>query len=85
MHLLTFFLDFFTIMSITDSHKHLEIIFLRHPLRILQRKVKTHPRISDSERMILATLTNKLRQSSKNARQHLYQVLLIFKPHTVLA
>jgi hypothetical protein len=32
----------------------------------------------------MATLTNKFRRYSKDARQHLYQVLLIFKPDTVL-
>jgi len=85
MHILTFFLDLFTIMGITDSNRDLEIIILRHQVHILQRKVKTHPRISDSERMIMATLTNKFRRSSKDARQHLYQVLLIYKPDTVLA
>jgi hypothetical protein len=29
MHILTFFLDFFTIMGITDRNKDMEIIFLR--------------------------------------------------------
>ena len=62
----------------------MEILILRQQVRILQRKVKTPPRMSDSERMILATLMNKFRQSSKDARQRLHQVLLIFKPDTVL-
>jgi hypothetical protein len=35
--------------------------------------------------MILAPLTNKFHQSSKDARQHLHQLLLIFKLETVLA
>jgi hypothetical protein len=84
MHILTFFLDLFTAMSIKDSNKDLEIIILRQQVRILQRKVKTPPRISDPERMILATLTNQLYQFSEDARQNLHQVLLIFKPDTVL-
>jgi hypothetical protein len=83
-HILTYFLDIFTIMGVINSDKDLEILILRQQVRILQRKVKTPPRISDSERMILATLTNKFRQSSKDARQHLHQLLLIFKPDTVL-
>jgi hypothetical protein len=35
--------------------------------------------------MILATLTDKFSHSTKDARYHLYQVMLIFKPDTVLA
>jgi hypothetical protein len=84
MHIFTFFLDLFTSMSIKESNKDLEIVILRQQVRILQRKVKTPPRNSDPERMILATLTNKLRQFSGDARQNLHQVLLIFKPDTVL-
>jgi hypothetical protein len=55
MHILTLFLDIFTILGITNSDKDLEIIILRQQLRILQRKVKTLPRISGPERMVLAT------------------------------
>jgi hypothetical protein len=84
MYIFTFFLDIFTIMGITDSNKDREILILFQQVRILQRKMKTPKRISDSERMILATLTNKSRQSSKDARQHLNQLLLIFQPDTVL-
>ena len=62
----------------------MEIIILGQQVRILQRKVKTPPRISDPERMVLATLTDKYSQFSEGARQHLHQVRLIFKPDTVL-
>jgi hypothetical protein len=50
----------------------LTIISLRQQARILQRKVKTSPWISDPERMVLATLTDKYRQSTDGARQHLH-------------
>jgi putative transposase len=83
-HILTFFLDIFTIIGVTNSDKDLEIIILRHQVRILQRKVKTPPRITDPERMILASLTDKFCHSTKEARRRLYQVMLIFKPDTVL-
>jgi hypothetical protein len=84
LHIPTFFLDLFTNMRIKESIKDLEIVILRQQVRILQRKVKTHPQISDPERMILTTLANKLCQFSEDARQNLQQVLLIFKPDTVL-
>jgi putative transposase len=82
--ILTLFLDFFLILGSSDSSKDLEIIPLRQQVRILQRKMKTPPRISVPEKMILATLTYKILQTSKNARELLQQVMLIFKPDTVL-
>ena len=43
MHILTFFLYIFTIMGVTNNDKDLEILILRQQVRILQRKIKTHP------------------------------------------
>ena len=42
------------------------------------------PRISDPERMVLATLTDKYSQFTDGARQRLHQVMSILKPDTVL-
>src|SRR4030042_2111616 len=84
MHILTFFLDIIAVLGVTNGDKDLEIIIVRQQVRILQRKVKTPPRISDPERMILAILVDKFSQSTKDSRQRLYQVMLIFKPETVL-
>ena len=84
LKILTIFLDIFTIMGVTNSDKDLEILILRQQVRILQRKVKSQPRISDPERIILATLTAKFNQSTNSARQRLQQILVIFKPDTVL-
>jgi hypothetical protein len=71
-------------MGVINSDKDLEILILRHQVRILQRKMKTHPQISDPERMVLAILTTKFNQSTNSTRQRLHQVMLIFKPETVL-
>ena len=54
IHILTFFLDFFTVMGAMKRDKDLEIIILRQQMRTLQCKEKTPPRITDPERMILA-------------------------------
>ena len=54
-------------------------------MRILQRKMKTTPRIFDPDRMILAALTNKYRHSTDDARKRIHEVMLIFKPDTVLS
>ena len=85
--LMSFFslsLDLLAILGLAESDKDLEIIILRQQVRILQPKVKTPPRISDPERMVLATLTDKSSQFTDGARQRLHQVMLIFKPDTVL-
>ena len=84
MHILTIFLDIIAVLGVTNGDKNLEIIILRQQVRILQRKVKSPPRIYDPERIILATLADKFSHSTKDARHHLYQVMLIFKPDTVL-
>lgn len=81
---ITFILDLFTSLGHTNRNKDLEIIILRQQVRILQRKVKTPPRISDPERLILAILVDKFSQSTKDTRQRLDQVMLIFKPGTAL-
>jgi hypothetical protein len=72
VNILTLFLDIFTILGVTNGHKDLEIIILRQQVRILQRTVKSPPRISDPERMALATLMDKNKQSTFDARQRLH-------------
>ncbi len=84
MSLFSFSLDMMAILGIAKSDKDLEIILLRQQIRILQRKVKTPPRISDPERMVLAFVTHRYGQFKEVARSHLHQVLFIFKPDTVL-
>ncbi len=88
--LLSLTLDLLAIFRVTDSDKDLEIAILRQQVRILQRKVKTTPRITDPERMVLATLTDKFKRAKTGARtqgacyQRLDQVIMIFNPETVL-
>src|SRR4030066_114935 len=84
MYILILFLDIIAVLGVTNGDNSLEIIILRQQVRILQRKVKSPTRISDPERIILATLTDKFSHSTKDARYHIYQVVLIFKPDTVL-
>ena len=78
------FLDRMAILGLSKSDKDLEIIILRQQVRILQRKMKTTPRIFDPDRMILAALTNKYRHSTDDSRKRIHEVMLIFKPDTVL-
>jgi hypothetical protein len=80
----TLFFDLIYIIGLTKNDKELEIFILRQQLRISQRKITKTPRISDPERILLSTLTEKFLHSSELARQRLHQVMLIFRPDTVL-
>ena len=77
MSLFSIFFDLVAILRTSKSDKELEILILRQQVRILQRKTKTPPRISDPERMVLATLLDKYCRFKDGARQHLHQVMLI--------
>ena len=74
------FIDLLSVIGLTKNDKDLEIIIIRQQVRILQRKISTSPRISDHERMILATLIDKFSHSKDHARQRLHEVMFIFKP-----
>ena len=84
MSLFSIFFDLVAILRTSKSDKDLEILILRQQVRILQRKTKTPPRVSDPERMVLVTLLDKYCRFKDGARQHLNRVMLIFKPDTVL-
>ncbi len=69
MSLFSIFFDLVAILRTSKSDKDLEILILRQQVRILQRKTKTPPRISDPERMVLATLLDKYCRFKDGARQ----------------
>jgi putative transposase len=70
----------------SDQQKDLEIILLRHQLRILQRKLPNSrpPRISPLEKGFLAVLAAQFRRCSGRTGRRLDEVVLLFKPDTVL-
>jgi hypothetical protein len=80
MSLFSLFFDLLAILGLAKNDKDLELINLAQQLRILLRKMKTTPRISHPERVILAALTNRYRQSTVDARQRLHHFMLIFEP-----
>ena len=84
MSLFSLILDRLALIGPAKSDKDLGIIILRQQVRILQRKVKSPPQISDPERRVLATLMYKYSRFTDSVSRHLHQVMLIFKPDTVL-
>ena len=63
--LMTLSSDLIYIIGLTKNDKELEILILRHQVRILQRKTKKTPQISNPERILLSTLTMKFLHSSE--------------------
>jgi hypothetical protein len=67
-----------------EQDKDAEILLLRQQLRILQRKQPNPPRISRWEKLTLVVLACKLTTMTNRARARLSQVVLLFKPETLL-
>src|SRR5215210_923492 len=84
LHLVTFLVDLVTVTRHTDRDKDVEILLLRHQLRLVQRERPRPPRLSRWEKLTLAVLTTKLTHLTAGPRARLEQVLLLFKPETVL-
>jgi putative transposase len=82
-HLVTLLLDLLTARRQLEGAKNLEILLLRHQLRVLQRR-RPQPRLSRWERLTLVLLATKLRRLTAEARQHWTRSLLLVTPETVL-
>ena len=84
LHLGTFLVDLLTATRRADRDKDLEILVLRHQLRLLQRERPRPPHLTRCEKLTLAVLTAKLAHLTAGPRARLDHVLLLFKPDTVL-
>lgn len=68
----------------TDIDKDAEILLLRQQLRILPRKHPLTPRLSRWEKLSLLILVSKPTPLTSRARAHLSDVVILFKPDTLL-
>jgi putative transposase len=82
--LVSLLFDLFTTRCSSEQQKDLEILLLHQQLRILQRHHPTTPHISRWEKLGLAILAAKFTGLGRGAKTKLNQVLLLFKPDTVL-
>ena len=77
-------LDLIWLNRQAEHDKDVEILLLRQQLRMLQRKQPRTPRISRWEKLTLLVLVGKLTALTTSARARLSQVVLLFKPDTLL-
>lgn len=82
--LLSLLLDLFTTSRRSEHQKDLQILLLRHQLRILQRQHPQKPNVPRSDKLALTVIAAKLVGPARGAKAKLEEVLLLFKPDTVL-
>jgi len=84
-HVVAFLVDLATGMRLGDRDKDLQILVLRHQVRLLQRQRPRPPRLTRGEKLTLAVLAAALARLAVGSRHQLDQYLLLFKPDTILS
>jgi len=80
----TLVLDVFASVRVAPTEKDLQIALLRQQLRILERKSKTKPRLSRSEKLMLVTLATCLKAQTQRFHEALSEALFVVQPETLL-
>src|SRR5919202_1508022 len=84
VHLVGFLVAVLTGPRRSADEKDMQILLLQHQLRLLQRERPQPSRLSRWEKLTLAVLTAKLAGATTGPRTALDQMLLLFKPETIL-
>jgi hypothetical protein len=83
-HIFSTLLAIVNVRRLSDQEKDLEILVLRQQLSILQRKLNHPIKPSKIEKLTLAVLTTKFKQTTLQTANQLRDVIRIFEPETVL-
>jgi putative transposase len=83
-HIFSTLLAIVNVRRLSDQEKDLEILVLRQQLSILQRKLNHPIKPSKIEKLTLAVLTTKFKQTTRQTANQLRDVIRIFEPETVL-
>ncbi|HET8632354.1 MAG TPA: hypothetical protein VFL91_33430 [Thermomicrobiales bacterium] len=83
-HFVAFLVDLVLGMRPGNRDKDLQILVLRHQVRLLQRQRPRPPRLTRGEKLTLAVLTTALARLTAGPRHQLDQYLLLFKLDTIL-
>ena len=84
LHLVAVVVDLVTVARSRECDKDLEILLLRHQLRLLQRQSPQPPRLRRWEKLTLAVLATGLARLTRGPRGRLNGFLFLVKPNTVL-
>ena len=83
-HIISTILSLIQVRHLSDKDKDLEIVILRHQLAVMTRLHAKPVKPNRAEKLTLAVLTKKLRQSTNHSARHLRDVIRIVQPETVL-
>ena len=83
-HLVAFLVDLVVGTRLDNRDKDLQILVLRHQLRLAQRQRTRPPRLTRGEKLTVAVLAAALARLTAGPRGRLDQYLLLFKPDTIL-
>jgi transposase InsO family protein len=83
-HIFSTLLAIVNVRRLSDQEKDLEILVLRQQLSILQRKLNHPIKPNKIEKLTLAVLTTKFKQTTRQTANQLRDVIRIFEPETVL-
>ncbi len=84
VHFVAFLVDLVLGTRPGDCDKDLQILVLRHQLRLAQRQRPRPPRLTRGEKLTLAVLAAALARLTAGPRSRLDQYLILFKPDTIL-
>jgi len=83
-HIFSTILSLIQVRRLSDKDKDLEILILRHQLAVMTRLHAQPVKPNRVEKMTLAMLTKKLKQSTNRSAKQLRDVIRIIQPDTVL-
>ncbi len=72
------------VRHLSDKDKDLEIVILRHQLAVMTRLHAKPVKPNRVEKMTLAMMTKKLKQSTNRSAMQLRDVIRLVQPDTVL-
>src|SRR5438270_515107 len=83
-HFVAFLVDLLATRRTTERDKDVQILRLRHQVRLLRRQQPRPPRLTRGEKLTLAVLAAALVRLTAGPRHQLDRYVLLFKPDTVL-
>jgi len=83
-HIFSTILSLFQVTRLSESDKELEIVILRHQLAVMTRFHNKPVKPNRAEKLTLAMLTKKLKQSTNRSTTQLRNVIRIVQPEAVL-